>query len=346
VKSLFCLAAVAVAQLVVPAHAADCGPLVSYGSIALTQIDGRGSDFVPVEIAGTPKLMVLDTGAGVSTITSATVNELHLKTGPAPSGIQIYDVTGARSLLSVTAPLKIGNLGGGNLGFMLSPASIDDFGDARVAGLLGFDILGNYDISIDYGANTLTMVSPKHCEGRVVYWPERPIAVIPFRLEGGAAIVLPVTLDGHEIKAQLDTGASRSTLEKSLAERAYGIVTGSADTPALGDLNGKNGLTIWTHRFKTLSLGGVDVSSPQIDIIPDKISKNINTWSTGSMLDKQANSVELPTMLLGMNVLRRLHIYIAYREKKLYITPASQPAAASAPAAAAPPAPAPSSVHG
>ena len=32
-------------------------------------------------------------------------------------------------------------------------------------------------------------------------------------------------------------------------------------------------------------------------------------------------------MLIGMNVLRHLHIYIAYKEQKIYITPAGAPAA-------------------
>ncbi len=39
-------------------------------------------------------------------------------------------------------------------------------------------------------------------------------------------------------------------------------------------------------------------------------------------------------MLLGMNILRHFHIYIAYKENRVYITPAS-------PSAAAPASPAP-----
>jgi hypothetical protein len=30
-----------------------------------------------------------------------------------------------------------------------------------------------------------------------------------------------------------------------------------------------------------------------------------------------------PTIILGMGILRQLHLYIAYREKNLYVTPAS-----------------------
>jgi predicted aspartyl protease len=333
-KSLFCIAAVAAAQLLIPAHAEVCGKLIAYGTIPLTQIDGAASEFVPVEIAGVPKLMLLDTGSGVTTLSKKTAAELHLESNRSTE-LEVYDVTGAKANQFVTASLEIGNLRGGNLKFMLGTPYLGDFGDPRVVGLLGADILRNFDLSIDFGAHTFTLVSQDHCDGQVVYWPERPIAVIPFKLDNGAAIIFPVALDGHEIKAQLDTGASTTTLERGKAERSFDLVLGSADTPVVGDPNSSPALTTWKHRFKSLSLAGIEVSNPEIHIIPDKISEKINTWSTGSMLDNRSNSVELPRMLLGMDVLKHLHIYIAYREKNLYITPASQPAAGSPPPPAA-----------
>jgi hypothetical protein len=33
--------------------------------------------------------------------------------------------------------------------------------------------------------------------------------------------------------------------------------------------------------------------------------------------------IALPQVIIGMNVLRKLHIYIAYKEQKLYVTPAA-----------------------
>jgi hypothetical protein len=46
----------------------------------------------------------------------------------------------------------------------------------------------------------------------------------------------------------------------------------------------------------------------------------------------------LGQMILGMDILHRLHVYIAYKEKKLYLTPATAPAAVadSPPPATAP----------
>jgi predicted aspartyl protease len=322
-KSHICLVAAA-ALLLIPAQAEDCGKLLSYGAVPMIEIAGESSEFVPVEIGGVPKLMLLDTGAYYTMMSSRTADELDLKSTLANP---VYDVTGAKSDRLVTTSLKIGNLRGDGIQFMLSTSSLEDWGDPRVAGLLGASILVSYDISIDFGAHTLTLISPKHCEGQAVYWPERPIAIIPFKLWQGGQIILPVTLDGREVKALLDTGASTSTLEKGKAERTFDLVLGSADTPVSIDLNGTKGLTTWKHRFKLLSLAGIDVANPEIRIIPDKIGEKVNTFSTGTMLDKKANSIEEPPMLLGMDVLEHLHIYIAYREKKLYITPASTPPA-------------------
>ena len=36
-------------------------------------------------------------------------------------------------------------------------------------------------------------------------------------------------------------------------------------------------------------------------------------------------------MIIGMDVLRKLHMYIAFGERKLYVSPASAPAAKAGP---------------
>jgi predicted aspartyl protease len=320
-----CLAATIATLFFIPVHAEDCGKLISYGSIPLTQIQGDRREFVPVEIAGISKLMMLDTGMPFTTITSAAAHELNLK--PTRTDVKLYDLTGAKADQFLSAPLKIGNTRSSNIEFILSPSSRDDFGDPRVAGTIGADILNTFDISIDFGAHTFTMLNQNHCEGQVVYWPERPLLVVPFKLQDGWQIILPVTLDGKEVKAGLNTGAGTSTLEKGKAERSFDVVPGSADSPLANDLIGAKGLTAWRHRFKSLSFAGIEVMNPEILIIPDKIGEKRNNWSTGTMVDQKAHSIEQPSILLGVDVLKHLHIYIAYREKNLYISPARERAA-------------------
>ncbi|HEV2652605.1 MAG TPA: aspartyl protease family protein [Rhizomicrobium sp.] len=331
------VAAAAAVLLCSSARADDDCHMTTYGTSTMAQLPGETSEFLPVEIGGQQKLLLIDTGGAITMIKTSLVRELGLK--PSDSGVELFDVTGRKSNLFVYAPLNIVDVKLNQIPFMLATPYIEGLGGSRVAGLLGANFMRNFDISIDFGAHTFAMFSQKHCDGKVVYWPERPIVVIPFELRGDQ-IILTVTLDGHDFKALLDTGASGTTLERSRAEGNFDIVLGSADTPRGGDFDEKRD-SFWKHHFKSLSFGGIEVSNPEIDIIPDLMSTNSDSFSTGSMLDRKYNNQEQPPMLLGMNVLRHLHLYIAYKERKLYVTPGGTPPPGYAPLPPLPPAPVP-----
>jgi hypothetical protein len=83
--------------------------------------------------------------------------------------------------------------------------------------------------------------------------------------------------------------------------------------------------------FHTLSLGGITVSNPHVVIYPDLVGKNDHdNWTvTGSLTVRNDDGMQ-NEFIVGMDVLSHLHLYIAYGEKKLYITPPDQPAPAAA----------------
>ncbi|HKD21597.1 MAG TPA: hypothetical protein VKB71_06270, partial [Rhizomicrobium sp.] len=87
------------------------------------------------------------------------------------------------------------------------------------------------------------------------------------------------------------------------------------------------------HRFMHISFGGVTVSDPDVVLVPDSYDELGKEMGIESRLPRDA--IEHWDMVIGMNVLRHLHIYIAYKEQKLYITPAS-PMSLSAPPPASP----------
>lgn len=310
-----------------PAVAADkCPPLAIYAQVNLVPINNDSAFLVPVDIGGVTKLMLLDTGSSGTLITAKGAADLGLE--QKRSKVRLYDVTGNYSDTKVTATIGIGALKGPNFDFHVAPAGVV-FDDPRIVGLLGDDVLGQFDVSIDFPKRKLDIISQNHCDGRVVYWKDRPVAIIPFHLVRSTLhIVLPVTLDGHSIKAFLDTGASRSTLNRHPAENIFGLKLGSADTPAAGTLNGEKGSTVWHHTFKTLTFEGVTVANPTFSIIPDRVRKHIAEPQLGSLIARTNDDELEPDILLGMDVLKHLHVYIAYKERKLYITP-SAPAAQS-----------------
>ena len=320
-----------------PALAEDC----TLKLLASLDLKLNGDEFVPmvpVTLSGQPKYMLLDTGSGFNMIAPKTADALGLKRQK--GRFELFDVSNDYSSEYVTSSFAIGGITADRLNLVVEPDSMT-VGDSELdSGLLGFDILSHFDVDIDFGTGKLNLISPDHCEGKVVYWPSSAVAVVPMTLHELGHIEIPVKLDGQLQYAIVDTGASNTTLTTLAAASAYDLKLGSPDAPALGNLQGHESQATYQHTFKTLEFEGVGINNPQVAIIPDSTRHTRAAASepeVGSHLSKATRDETRITMLIGMNVLRHLHIYIAYKEHKLYITPAGTPAAAAAAA--------PSSVH-
>jgi hypothetical protein len=335
------LTAVALA-VCTPAPGKDCGKLRLVSAVDLVTSAPDTAQYVPVEIAGVPKLLLLDSSASMTAMTAGTAKALglepHRNIGAPSEGrekvlmqaghrreARLFADSGRYSDKYVLAPLMLGSLRNDSAKFMVAPEGVEYGNDQRVAGVLGADILQHFDVSIDFGKHTLALIDQDHCEGNVVYWPAAAVAIMPFERLRSGAIVFQASLEGRPVKAILDTGASQSALYQAQAEGTFGLSLGSADTPVAGAANGEKDSTTWRHTFKTLTFEGVTALNPEFAIIPNRIGKHFGDTELGSLIPRPDVQVE-PDALLGMNVLRHLHVYIAYKEKRLYITPAEIPA--------------------
>lgn len=56
------------------------------------------------------------------------------------------------------------------------------------------------------------------------------------------------------------------------------------------------------------------------------------------LLFPRPSTVNVPALVVGLNILRKLHLYIAYNERKIYFTAAEASIVAESPAPAAKPA--------
>ncbi len=182
------------------------------------------------------------------------------------------------------------------------------------SGILAADYMGKFDIELDFAGGKMNYFSPDHCPGKVVYWPTAAIAVVPMRFLVSHMIV-NVDLDGHSFKAIIDTGATDTTLSMAEAKRVFDVTSDDRNQA-------------FEHIFKKLSFEGLEVANPHVIVIPDKVGSNDpnNGFITGTRTrrvdDRDASD---PAMLIGMNILSKLHLYIAFAENKIYITPASAP---------------------
>lgn len=317
-------AALAVAILFGRADAAEvCDkPLMIVTSIGMAPVQDDRAILIPVGLSGVQKLLLVDTGGVVTEMSSEVADELKLPRYR--TSYQLYDVSGRVSNEYVKASLQLGRLSTDGMAFMLAPPGQTFFADdTGVAGLLGAEILKNYDVEIDMDAHRLSLLSQDHCEGKVVYWKADTVAVVPMKVMASGHILLPVELDGKEVTALLDTGAYGTTLSQQVAEATFGFRPNQMELT--GMLPGRDGAATYHHRFKTLGFEGITVTNPDIDIIPDfmkQVAHEIATPELGSHLSATRSDETAQAMILGMDVLRHFHIYIAYKEDRVYITPA------------------------
>ncbi|HEY4943446.1 MAG TPA: pepsin/retropepsin-like aspartic protease family protein [Rhizomicrobium sp.] len=313
---------------------ADCKPLALVTSLDFKTTDDGLQIIVPITIAGHDGNMLVDSGAWVSQITNDAVDKFGLERLHGVFGSM--NVSGQETTAHVMVPAKLGRLQGSNYALQVWPGG--PFSpDPSVIGLIGSDILKKFDVDVDMTNKKFNLLSQDHCEGKVIYWPTSAVAIVPFTLMYDGKIQLTVKLDGRPVVAVLDTGADTTTLAQNVAEGNFGLKLGSADAPETGSLPGRSGAKTYEHTFTTLDFEGVAVANPHISIIPDLFrsanevdsSAHIGTHFADPRMDSSRRA-----MLLGMNIMRHFHFYIAYKEEKVYITPAAAPAPAPAEAPA------------
>jgi len=326
ILTLLCAASLAHA-----AAAADC-KLVKFMTLDMTPLsDGRVT--VPVQLMDRPSALLLDTAGGYGSISPATMAALGLfqaETPPQPKPAVNAPPPPPPLPLVLMPSLTLGGAEFKSVNLVVmsgeEAATIANGPDGKPMydGLFAPDLFLKLDLEADFGANKATFFSQDHCPGQVVYWPAAAIAELPFTLEGANAITFEVMLDGKPVKALLDTGAVSTTLDLVTARRTFDVDTDEAGVEKIeGVTDG------YQKRFKSLAFGDIALSNPLIAMTPMREAKAVDVRGSRT---KRETVLETPPLVIGMSTLRRFHIYFAFGEKKLYITPASAPAKPAAPA--------------
>jgi predicted aspartyl protease len=300
-----------------PAIAADsCPPLQIITTLPITMLPS-GRPGVAVKIGDAPETMLVDTGAVFSTLTLRTIHELNLS--PTRTNVRLKDLRGQISDKAVRLPsITLGGLRQDNPYFQVAPGEDNPKNRQNFAGTLGPDFLQNFDADFDFAAGKLNLVSPKHCDGKVVYWNPPAVAVVPVHIAQVGHIIFPMMLDGERVTAILDTGARNTTMNLDLARRVFNVDTAAPDVRKIGDLQGGYKAAVYERRFKTLEVDGVKITDPDIVLLPDLVGDQAPR--TGTLTRGGDDISGLPDLILGMSVLSKLHAYIAYKESKLYLS--------------------------
>jgi len=297
-KSIF--AAVFVLLFSTAAFAAPC-TLQKLTSLDMQLKDGHA--LVPVLVNGETVNLIVDTGGTFSMLSESVAHKLGL-----PLQQQLWSefvmFGGVRSTKMVMASrLTIGSLNAYRYYFAVLP---DGALNKEADGLLAPNILAANDIDFDFANKKFSIFSQQHCYGGVVYWTQSGFTSIPFHIDDSHHIETRLSLDGSDMDATVDTGSPYTTMSLETAERVFHIDPKSPDLKPVKSDDGKE-IFGYTYPFKTLTLGGLTVNNPRVLLVSD---------ANSTLLGRNA----MPNILLGFSVLSKLHLYIAYGEKNLYIS--------------------------
>jgi len=269
--------------------------LARFSEIPITTLpDGRFT--VPITLEGHALNFLVDTGGASATISQDQAFNLNL-----PSMSTTRELGGVAGLkLSTFATIRkvsLGGLEGNNLDFYIDPAM-----PSGADGTLAPDMMKHFDVDLDLVRGKLNLISQNHCKGQVVYWTKTGYVALPMKVVSDGHIQVPVTVDGVKFKALLDTGA-RSSIMSMNAAKSLGITEKSLALKPVTDKDDR--YQVYDYPFKQLDFDGITVTTPHIQVASDRFLPGDDD------------------MIIGIRILRRLHLYIAYGEEKLYITPAS-----------------------
>jgi hypothetical protein len=284
-----------------------------------------GNLLVPVTIKGTPAYMVLDMASPLSSLTPSAVSSLSLPTKPVPSQLGIHAGANQIDKMATATQFVLGGLRYKSADFLV--LSTEPFGlnlmGPPVVGRLGMDMFAQADIELDLAHRKMNLFSQDHCPDHTVYW-SATYDFAPIRFGTLGEFYFPMELDGKKIETTLSTTHAVTILRTDASKKLYNFDKHSTDLETETDAAGNI-----TSHYRAMKMRGEGIEIMNARVL--LVDPNPNTkcsLSSNSGAASYTGCYGIHPLVLGRNVLSKLHFYIATKEKVLYFTPA-EPSAAS-----------------
>lgn len=309
---------------------------------------------VDAKFNGMARPMIVQTGTLISSLRAGALAGLGLHSIANSSIVTVKDHRQVSESFTQVDDFSLGAIRVPRMQFEVPPDTMDD---QPFAGVLGGDLLSVYDMEINTADHRINFFAKDHCPGHVLYWNSSAVAVLPFRtqlatanqtrtgfnlyFERGAAVYVTVKLDGQDVTASIATGDQYSSMSASMAKFLFGVTADSPGSKLQPSDDPDPRHASFIHTFPTLTFDTVTVTNAHVLVYPDPDDvTNADIFRrTDTRLRLGGNYFE-QHMSIGMDILRRLRLFFAFGEKKLYITPATAPVPLAVPAQA-PSSPAP-----
>lgn len=260
----------------------------------------RGTEPVtPVKVNGADLDFLIDSGAFFSLISPAKSAELHLK--PAYARGDILGIGGSKALEVVDADsFSVGGRTLRDVQFVVA----DGFGQG-LAGVIGQNLLIAGDVDYDFAGGRVRIMLPNDCgDAPLAYWAVgKPFSAITVtRVQVGTPHTAGmVSINGRQVRAIFDTGASSSMLRLEAAQRlGLGAALAGAEPSGYSHGVGPRTVRTWIVPVADFQIGDEAIKNTHLRI--------------GDIAEGDFD------MLLGADFFISHHLFVSNSQRKLYFT--------------------------
>ena len=262
-------------------------------------------------IDGKPVRVLIDTGSNMSLIWRSAAERLGLRLISAPH-LRLFGLGGeSRVDATFVAELQVQS-------FRVKDLRIAVAGDRPGGGIdfiFGEDFLGSRSVEFDLSHGVVRTMETAGCTAaELAYWSKTysmaDLVASPRNLR---AIRVDVLLNGHAVRAQLDSGSSATLLAKSVADLAgVHYVSASAEVVGIGE----HSIRTWFGDVQSFRLGDESINNTRLRVA------QLGKYQT---MDRIGSRIRVPTgtepqMVLGMDFLRAHRVLVDNTTRKLVFT--------------------------
>ncbi len=149
-----------------PALADDCTPKLISALDMIDEPDGRIA--VAVGLGGAQHRLLIATTSPHSELFQAAVTAAGFRQSNLPDS-KSFDYFGGHAVGYATVEgLTLGSARGGTVQVLVTPGGYPP--DPEVVGTLGADLLGNFDVELNFQTHRINLFASNPCDGKGVYW--------------------------------------------------------------------------------------------------------------------------------------------------------------------------------
>ena len=322
------LFAVVMALMLASVAKAACNQKL-YASV-LVEFNDNGGIMVPVRADGQGVWMVLDLAGGIPTAYQQTAAQLGLK---AVRATDIDATAGGRKIEQkvVVGSLQIGGANFTKWDLYLLPGSEGDapqFQGAPILGGLTARFMTVVDVELNLAERRINLFSQVKCGPSAVYWGGE-VASADLYHDGSGLMLFPMEVDGKRVETAFRTQSATSQISEAVTSRFFGF---DRDSEGITREQLPGGAEIASYRAMGLTSRGLDMKNVPVRLLDDRDWKCVPTTS-----DRNSRAIGFDQCMsraplsIGTDLLRKLRVYIASKEGKIYFTRAGEPAPAAAP---------------